>query len=99
MHQDGNTADTDVSQTQIIHGGEIQMSFSVNTNLAALNAQSSLIRTNANLQKTLGRLTSGLRINSAADDAAGLAVANRHKLDNSGLQVGIRAANDGISKL
>jgi flagellin len=51
------------------------------------------------LERTLGRLTSGLRINSAADDAAGLAVANRHRLDNSGLQVGIRSSNDAISKL
>jgi flagellin len=75
------------------------MSFSVVTNIAGLNAQAKLLNTNLGLEKTLGRLTSGLRINSAADDAAGLAVANRHKLDNSGLQVGIRAANDGISKL
>jgi len=75
------------------------MSFSVVTNLAALGAQSQLLQTNMGLEKTLGRLTSGLRINSAADDAAGLAVANRHKLDSSGLQVGIRSANDGISKL
>jgi flagellin len=75
------------------------MSFSVVTNLAGLNAQARLLDTNMGLEKTLGRLTSGLRINSAADDAAGLAVANRHKLDNSGLQVGIRSANDGISKL
>jgi flagellin len=75
------------------------MSFSVVTNLAGLNAQAKLLETNMGLEKTLGRLTSGLRINSAADDAAGLAVANRHKLDNSGLQVGVRSANDGISKL
>jgi flagellin len=75
------------------------MGFSVVTNLAGLNAQAKLIDTNLGLEKTLGRLTSGLRINSAADDAAGLAVANRHKLDNSGLQVGIRASNDAISKL
>jgi flagellin len=75
------------------------MSFSVNTNIASLAAQTSLTMSNFQLQKTLGRLSSGLRINSAADDAAGLAVANRHKLDYSGLQVGIRAANDGISKL
>ena len=47
------------------------MSFSVVTNLASLNAQASLSSTTLNLQKTLGRLTSGLRINSAADDAAG----------------------------
>jgi flagellin len=51
------------------------------------------------LQNTLSRLTSGLRINSAADDAAGLAVANRFRMDNAGLSVGIRAANDGISRL
>jgi flagellin len=75
------------------------MGFSVVTNLAGLNAQAKLLDTNLGLEKTLGRLTSGLRINSAADDAAGLAVANRHKLDNSGLQVGIRASNDAISKL
>src|SRR5436853_6036180 len=75
------------------------MSFSVVTNLAGLNAQAKLDGTHQGLERTLGRLTSGLRINSAADDAAGLAVANRHKLDNSGLQVGIRAANDAISKL
>jgi flagellin len=75
------------------------MGFSVVTNIAGLNAQAKLLDTNMGLEKTLGRLTSGLRINSAADDAAGLAVANRHKLDNSGLQVGIRASNDAISKL
>src|SRR5688572_24348568 len=75
------------------------MGFSVVTNIAGLNAQAKLLETNLGLEKTLGRLTSGLRINSAADDAAGLAVANRHRLDNSGLQVGVRNANDGISKL
>jgi flagellin len=75
------------------------MSFSVVTNLAGLNAQARLTETNMGLQRTLGRLTSGLRINSAADDAAGLAVANRHRLDKSGLDMGVRAANDAISKL
>jgi flagellin len=75
------------------------MSFSVVTNVSSMNAQSVLAGTQANLQRTLGRLTSGLRINSSADDAAGLAVANRHKLDQSGLQMGIRGANDAISKL
>jgi flagellin len=75
------------------------MSFSVVTNIAGLNAQAKLADTNMGLQRTLGRLTSGLRINSAADDAAGLAVANRHRLDKSGLDMGIRAANDAISKL
>jgi flagellin len=75
------------------------MSFSVVTNLAGLNSQAQLHRTNIGLERTLGRLSSGLRINSSADDAAGLAVANRHRMDNHGLQVGIRSANDAISKL
>lgn len=75
------------------------MSFSVVTNVSSLSSQATLEKTNNGLHNTLARLTSGLRINSAADDAAGLAVANRFRLDNSGLQVGIRAANDGISRL
>ena len=75
------------------------MSFSVVTNLSLINAQATLEGTQSGLQRTLARLTSGLRINSAADDAAGLAVANRHKLDNTGLTIGIRSANDAISKL
>jgi len=84
---------------QINHGGEIQMSFSVNTNLASLNGQTQLNRTSMKLEQTLARLSSGLRINSAADDAAGLAVANRFRMDNAGLQTGIRSANDATSRL
>src|SRR5262245_32788144 len=75
------------------------MSFSVVTNISSLNSQAQLDRTSVSLQTTLARLTSGLRINSAADDAAGLAIANRYRMDNAGLQVGIRAANDAISRL
>jgi flagellin len=75
------------------------MSFSVVTNIASLNGQTQLDKTNMGLQTTLARLTSGLRINSAADDAAGLAVANRFRMDNAGLTVGIRAANDAVSRL
>ena len=75
------------------------MSFSVVTNLASLNAQATLNNTSVGLQKTLARLTSGLRINSSQDDAAGLAIANRHKLDNTSLTMGVRSANDAISKL
>jgi len=75
------------------------MSFSVVTNISSLNSQAQLDRTNMHLQNTLARLTSGLRINSAADDAAGLAVANRFRMDNAGLGVGVRAANDAISRL
>src|SRR5882672_10153321 len=84
---------------QINHGGEIQMSFSVNTNISSLNGQAQLNRTQMSLQSTLARLTSGLRINSSADDAAGLAVANRFRMDDAGLKTGIRSANDGISRL
>src|ERR1051326_8483385 len=75
------------------------MNFSVITNTASLTAQAELNQTNMNLEKTIGRLTSGLKINSAADDAAGLAVANRYRMDNIGLQTGIQSAGDAISKL
>jgi flagellin len=75
------------------------MSFSIVTNYSSVNAQSILSRTQSGLQKTLARLTSGLRINSSADDAAGLALANRHRMDNTTLTVGIRNANDAISQL
>jgi flagellin len=75
------------------------MSFSVVTNISSLNSQAQLSRTNMGLQNTLARLTSGLRINSSADDAAGLAVANRFRMDNAGLANGIRSANDAISRL
>jgi flagellin len=75
------------------------MSFSVNTNLASLNSATTLEKTDMHLQRTLARLSSGLRINSSADDAAGLAIANRHRLDYTGLTVGIRSANDAISTL
>lgn len=75
------------------------MSFSVVTNISSLNSQAQLDKTNMGLQTTLARLTSGLRINSSADDAAGLAVANRFRMDNAGLTTGIRSANDAISRL
>src|SRR5437870_4188327 len=75
------------------------MSFSVVTNISALNSQAQLDKTNMGLQTTLARLTSGLRINSSSDDAAGLAVANRFRMDDAGLKTGVRSANDGISRL
>jgi len=75
------------------------MSFSIATNLNSLNAQNALSSTQMSLSTTLQRLSSGLRINSAADDAAGLAIANRDLLDNSGVTAGIQAANDAISNL
>jgi flagellin len=73
--------------------------FSVVNNIASVNAQSQLSATNIGLQRTLARLSSGLRINSSGDDAAGLAVANKFRSDIAILNVGVRNANDGLSKL
>ncbi|MFA5984408.1 MAG: flagellin [Methylococcaceae bacterium] len=73
------------------------MALTVNTNLASLNAQRSLNSTTNNLQTSLERLSSGLRINSARDDAAGLAIADRINSQIRGQTVASRNANDGIS--
>jgi len=75
------------------------MGFSVVTNLASLNSQAALEQTSSNMQRTLARLTSGLRINSSADDAASLSVANRYRMDQAALSQGVRNANDAISRL
>ena len=74
-------------------------SFSVVSNIASANAQSNLQATNMGLNKALSRLSSGFRINTAGDDAAGLAVANTYRNDQAILSQGIRNANDGMSKL
>ena len=74
-------------------------SFSVITNVSAMNAQANLQGTNLGLQKALTRLSSGLRINQAGDDAAGLAVANSYRLTTAILSQGMRNANDGLSNL
>ncbi|MDA1315681.1 MAG: flagellin [Acidobacteria bacterium] len=73
--------------------------FSIVTNVSSLLAQESLSKTNDLQQTTIRRLTSGLRINSSADDAAGLAIANRFRSDISVLRQGIRNAADGLSTL
>ncbi|HYM09662.1 MAG TPA: flagellin [Bryobacterales bacterium] len=75
------------------------MAFSIVTNAASLLAQDNLRITSDLQQKTIQRLTSGLRINSSADDAAGLAIANSFRSDVSVLQQGVRNANDGLSTL
>jgi flagellin len=75
------------------------MSIFVTSNLPAVTTQLNLAKSQTGLERTLGRLSSGLRINASGDDAAGLAVANRHRMDNIGLTVGTRNANDAISKL
>ena len=74
-------------------------SFSVVSNIASANAQTNLIGTNLGLNKALQRLSSGYRINSSGDDAAGLAVANTYRNEVAILNQGIRNANDGLSKL
>ncbi|GAB0055967.1 Flagellin [Candidatus Magnetaquicoccaceae bacterium FCR-1] len=69
----------------------------INTNVASLNAQRNLERSTGALGQTFARLSSGLRINSAKDDAAGLAISNRMTSQIRGLNQAIRNANDGIS--
>ena len=69
----------------------------INTNLFSLNAQRNLNTTQSSLQTSLQRLSSGLRVNSAKDDAAGLAIAERFTAQIRGLNQAIRNSNDGIS--
>lgn len=69
----------------------------INTNLASLNAQRNLNTSQASLSTTMQRLSSGLRVNSAKDDAAGLAIAERMNAQVRGMNVAMRNANDGIS--
>lgn len=73
------------------------MAITINTNIAALNAQRRLGNTTSQLQKTYERLSSGLRIVRASDDAAGLAIADTLKSDQKIATVALRNANDGIS--
>jgi flagellin len=73
------------------------MAMTINTNIAALNAQRNLGKTQGMLDKSLQRLSSGLRINSARDDAAGLAISTRMGAQIRGLNQAVRNANDGIS--
>jgi flagellin len=69
----------------------------INTNIYSLNAQRNLMNSQASMQTSLQRLSSGLRINSAKDDAAGLAISERFTAQIRGLNQAIRNANDGIS--
>ncbi|HWF05477.1 MAG TPA: flagellin [Candidatus Angelobacter sp.] len=75
------------------------MSLSVLNNIPSLQAQNQLEATNAGLQKTLFRLSSGSRINSGADDAAGLAIADGLKANISALNQSASNANDGVGQL
>jgi flagellin len=69
----------------------------INTNTMSLNAQRNLNSTQNQLSTSIQRLSSGLRVNSAKDDAAGLAIANRMDAQARGMNVAVRNANDGIS--
>jgi len=73
------------------------MAISVNTNVTSMKAQSNLNSANSGLQTSMERLSSGLRINSAKDDAAGLQISNRMTSQINGIGVAMRNANDGIS--
>ena len=69
----------------------------INTNLASLNAQRNMVASQGSLAQSMQRLSSGLRINSAKDDAAGLAIAERMNAQVRGMNVAVRNSNDGIS--
>ena len=73
------------------------MPMTINTNVVSLNAQRNLTTSQSSLATSMQRLSSGLRVNSAGDDAAGLAIATRMSAQIRGINVAIRNANDGIS--
>lgn len=76
---------------------EYTMGFAINTNVAAMGAYRNLSNTQNQMSQSLERLSTGLRINSAADDAAGLAISEGLRSQISGLEVASRNAQDGIS--
>lgn len=73
------------------------MSYRINTNVASLVAQSNMNRNSASLDQSLNRLSSGLRINTAADDASGMAIADSLRSQANGLGQAIKNANDGVA--
>ncbi|HVO91450.1 MAG TPA: flagellin [Terriglobales bacterium] len=75
------------------------MALIINTNISALTAQRNLTQAQGGLQKTIQRLSTGLRINGASDDAAGLAISDRLTAQVRGLNQAVRNANDGVSAL
>ena len=75
------------------------MGINIRTNIESLRAQGDLNRTTGSLRTAYARLSSGLRITRAADDAAGLAIADTLRADQRIASVGIRNANDGISAI
>jgi flagellin len=74
------------------------MSLTLNTNIDSLNAQRNLTTSKSSLSTSLQRLSSGLRINSAADDAAGLAISNQFTTQINGTNQAVHNASDAISE-
>ena len=75
------------------------MSITIGSNISSLKAQRQLTKSTASLSSTYSKLSSGMRINKASDDAAGLAIADSLKADQKIASVAIRNANDGISSI
>jgi flagellin len=75
------------------------MGFRINTNIGAMNAHMHSVNNNKGLDKSLSSLSSGLRINKSADDASGLAIANKLAAQKDGLGQAIKNSNDGIAML
>ena len=73
------------------------MGLFVNTNIASINARRNLLGSTNSLNKSYQRLSSGLRVNTAADDAAGLAISERFNSQVRGLNQSVRNANDAVS--
>jgi flagellin len=78
---------------------EFKMPLNINTNIPSLTAQRNLNASQGTLSSALNRLSSGLRINSAKDDAAGIAIATRLEAQSRGMSVAIRNSNDALSYL
>ena len=75
------------------------MSITIGSNISSLKAQRQLTKSTSSLSSTYSKLSSGMRINKASDDAAGLAIADSLKADQKIASVAIRNANDGISSI
>src|SRR5215217_4177381 len=89
--------ETPAARPGVLTNWSFFMGMMINTNVNSLNAQRNLSTSASSLATSMERLSSGLRINSAKDDAAGLGIADRMNAQIRGINVAIRNANDGIS--
>jgi flagellin len=83
-------------ERKALHRKGFIMGFRINTNVGAMNAHRNATMNNIGLDKSLNSLSSGLRINRAADDSAGLAIADKLSAQSQGLGQAIRNSNDGV---